>query len=117
MKYFNLLFIRPTILCVFIVLNIYSSSFAQIKSTEEYNSSRLGLMRSEESMKLSYRINFSVEEDSAEAYLFKLKAEEIKRTGSQFPPAHNFLTVKPLIDASPLLPIFKKMPKGADGIL
>lgn len=113
MKYFHLLLLRPAILCAIYFTSVYSVSFAQIKSKEEYNSSRLGLMRSEESMKLSYRLNFSIDEENAEAYLMKLKAEEIKRTGSQFPPAHNFLTIKPIIDASPLLPVFKKMPKGA----
>ena len=104
---------RIGLLALSIGVFIPTFSSAQIRSKDEYESSRKMLMRSEMAMSQSSRLNLSEEEKKAEKYLFKLKEEDVIRYGQEFPPAKNFLIEKPRIDSSALLSVFKMMPKGA----
>jgi adenosine deaminase CECR1 len=84
---------------------------------DDYMIARERLIQTEQGMRFDARINLTPEEEEASRRLMVLKQKEIERTREYFPPAHSFLKSKTrrLIDQSPLLEIFKRMPKG--GIL
>ncbi|HNP47571.1 MAG TPA: hypothetical protein PKL85_01990 [Bacteroidia bacterium] len=100
---------------IFILLNIFCiyPSLAQVRSLDEYDSRRKGLLKTEAGMYKASIIRLTEEEKTAEKYLFTLKEKEIQRTTGEFPPSKNFLRVKNEIFSSPLFAVFKKMPKGA----
>ena len=80
-----------------------------------YMQARQQLISTESAFRFDAGIKLSLEEQKANRRLLELKRQEIKRTQGCFPPAHNFLKSKHLIDNSPVLEVMKRMPKG--GIL
>ncbi|HRH65144.1 MAG TPA: hypothetical protein PLU53_02485 [Bacteroidia bacterium] len=113
MKYSILCHAREKIFLLFILLTWNTLSYAQLRSRAEYNSGRKRLVRTEQGLNPSSLLTLTAEEKNAESVLYKMKEQELKRTTGKFPPAHNFLKIKSVIDSSPLLAVFKKMPKGA----
>jgi adenosine deaminase CECR1 len=85
---------------------------AQTRS--DYDRARRQLLRAEKRLNPASTIQLTAAEKAADAHLSQLKTQEIERTkATGFPPANNFLLVKPEIDRSPLLAALKRMPKGA----
>jgi adenosine deaminase CECR1 len=81
---------------------------------QKYDQVRERLLRAERRLNPSSSLRLSPAEKTANEYLLRLRQHEIERTKSTgFPPARNFLLAKPEIDKSPLLPLFKRLPKGA----
>jgi len=78
-----------------------------------YLDKRQKLINSERQSRFDAKAKISPLEAVANDQLLKFKQGEKIRLGQIFPPAQNFLTSKKYIDNSPLLDIFKKMPKGA----
>ena len=85
------------------------------QSKAEYVQARERLISAESAFRFDSGIELSPAEEKANRRLLDFKREEIKRTLGHFPPAHNFLKSKHLIDNSPLLEVMRRMPKG--GIL
>jgi adenosine deaminase CECR1 len=82
-----------------------------------YREAREGLVRQERARRLSSSLVLSAEEEAASRRLAELRGAEEERVGSFLPPAHSFLLdrTKRTIEASPLLEVMKRLPKG--GIL
>ncbi len=82
-----------------------------------YREARDRLVREERARRLSSALVLSAEEEAADRRLAALRRAEDVRAAAYFPPAHSFLLdeTKQLIEASPLLEVMRRLPKG--GIL
>jgi len=107
---------RSLLICLTVCFSLTACLQAHGQSSDakqDYIKSRQRLIRSEKSLNPASVLVMSAAEKKANSYLERLQQQEIERTRDAFPPAHNFFLIKSEIDKSPLLPIFKKMPKGA----
>ena len=111
MKHKQTLLVCLTI-CLSLILSLQVSGQGS-KEKQQYLKSRQQLIQAEKRLGPAFALALSPAERKASAYLERLQQAEIQRTKDAFPPAGNFFLVKPEIDKSPLLPIFKRMPKGA----
>ncbi len=82
-------------------------------SRQTYLQERDQLIRAERTRSFAAGLVLSPAEQAANATLRQLRQQELQRTDGTFLPARNFLAAKAEIDASPLMPIFRTMPKGA----
>jgi adenosine deaminase CECR1 len=82
-----------------------------------YLEARARLVEREQTRRLSSALVLSAEEEAASRRLAALRKAEEQRVGTYFPPAHSYLLdrTKRLIEASPLLEVMRRLPKG--GIL
>lgn len=71
---------------------------------------REALIELETSMQVGGRVALTDAEKRLDAVLLKLKQQEM--TGEKFPPAMHFFRARPLIEASPIFTLLRKMPKG-----
>lgn len=86
---------------------------SKYRTKDSYLAARKDLIDSGNKLRFDSQIKLSPAEEKANQYLLKLREKELARTKDYFPPAHCFPLIKKYIDSSPLLPIFRKMPKGA----
>jgi len=84
-----------------------------ICTRQDYLQEREHLIRDERALGFSAGITLSQAEKTANDTLLRLRKREMQRTAALFPPARSFLAAKADIDASPLMDIFRRMPKGA----
>lgn len=82
-------------------------------SRQAYLQARDRLIRAEQARSFSAGLVLSPAEQAANATLLQLRKQELQRTAGAFPPARNFLAAKADIDASPLMTVLRRMPKGA----
>ncbi len=84
-----------------------------LSSREAYLKERGKWIQAEHARSFSADQVLSVEEKAANDILQGLRLKEMQRTRGAFPPARNFLEARADVDASPLMAVFKRMPKGA----
>lgn len=102
--------------CLLLQIILSSSGFISAQENADkkrYLAARQKLIQNERRLNPASKIRLSPDEKVANDYLMSLKRDEIKGTSGSFPPAKNFFLVKSKVAESPLLEIFKKMPKGA----
>lgn len=112
----NLIANRLSLLILFLGATIAgcgSPSRTEFKSKDDYLAARKELIAKEQRMTFSAGIVLSPIEQKADRYLNALRQIELTRVAASFPPAQNFLIAKPIIDQSPVLEVFRQMPKGA----
>lgn len=71
---------------------------------------REALIQLETSMQLGGQVVLTEAEKRLEAFLVAMKQKELVR--DDFPPAMHFFKARPLIEASPIFSLLRKMPKG-----
>lgn len=113
MKQMQRLFFAAVVPVLFLVSCVGPAVPPVPSSRQAYLQARDQLIRAEQARNFSAGLVLSPAEQTANARLLQLRKLELQRTASAFPPARNFLAAKADIDASPLMPIFRKMPKGA----
>lgn len=72
---------------------------------------REALIQLETSMQVGGQVVLTEAEKRLDAVLLKMKQQELTR--EDFPPAMHFFKARPLIEASPIFTLLRKMPKGA----
>lgn len=72
---------------------------------------RDALIALETSMQVGGQVVLTEAEKRLDAVLLKMKQQELAR--EDFPPAMHFFKARPLIEASPIFTLLRKMPKGA----
>lgn len=79
-----------------------------------YRAARARLVEQERARRLSSSLVLSAEEEAASRRLEALRADELERVGEELPPSRSYLLerTKELIDASPLLEVMRRLPKG-----
>jgi len=79
-----------------------------------YREARARLVEQERARRLSAALVLSPEEQAASVRLEALREAELLRVGARFPPARSYLLdeTKGLIDASALLDVMRRLPKG-----
>jgi adenosine deaminase CECR1 len=88
-----------------------------VPDVASYREARERLVRQERARRLSAALVLSADEEAAGLRLAELRKAEEERLGADLPPAHSFLLdkTKRLVEASPLLEVMRRLPKG--GIL
>lgn len=78
----------------------------------EYERERAALVQRERNLRFDANVALTPDEEAADAVLGRLRVEERKRLGDTPIGSRSFLVAKDDIDGSPLLEVFRRLPKG-----
>lgn len=106
--------IRCAVMALVAVITVANASTsASASPIDDYLAQRALLIAKERSLRSDAGITLSAAEQMLSDAMLALHAQEIAAAAADFPTSKNFVHSKAAVDASPLLPVLTRMPKGA----